>query len=159
MNCDCSSASGMEDCRKPQKVSAPTSSKPSGTRAVIEGTRRRRQTQSAGSGRPRDYHTIVGGSAPPDAKGDDNHLVCRLLAAAILVVFASLNALDGICCPDGCTHERESTSQQHGDHSGDGSCMLCLGSIDSAAVPGSRSIWHCHDSRRTLAIRDPSSTN
>ena len=53
---------------------------------------------------------------------------------AILVVFASLNAIDGICCPDGCTHERESTSQQQSDHSGDGSCMLCLGSIVSAAV-------------------------
>ena len=59
----------------------------------------------------------------------------RLLAAVILVVFASLNAIDGICCPDGCTHDRESTSQQHGDHSGDGSCMLCLGGIDSAAAP------------------------
>ena len=54
---------------------------------------------------------------------------------AILVVFASLNAIDGICCPDGCTHERESTSQQHGDHAGDGSCMLCLGGIESAAAP------------------------
>ena len=59
----------------------------------------------------------------------------RLLAAVILVVFASLNAIDGICCPDGCTHDRESTSQQHGDHSGDGSCTLCLGGINSAAAP------------------------
>ena len=71
-------------------------------------------------------------SAP---EAGDNHVVRRLLAVAILVVFASLNAIDGICCPDGCTHERESTSQQHGDHSGDGSCMLCLGGIDSAAAP------------------------
>jgi hypothetical protein len=61
--------------------------------------------------------------------------VRRLLAAALLILFASLNAIDGICCPDGCTHERESTLQQHGDHSGDGSCMLCLGGIDSAAAP------------------------
>ena len=59
----------------------------------------------------------------------------RFLAVAILVVFASLNAIDGICCPDGCTHERELTSQQHGDHAGDGSCMLCLGGIDSDAAP------------------------
>ena len=71
-------------------------------------------------------------SAP---EAGDNHVVRRLLAVAILVVFASLNAIDGICCPDGCTHERESTSQQHGDHSGDGSCTLCLGGIDSAAAP------------------------
>jgi len=54
---------------------------------------------------------------------------------AILVVFASLNAIDGICCPDGCTRQRESASQQQSDHSGDGSCMLCLGSIVSAPAP------------------------
>ena len=59
----------------------------------------------------------------------------RFLAVAILVVFASLNAIDGICCPDGCTHEREATSQQHGDDAGDGSCMLCLGGIDSPVAP------------------------
>ena len=44
-------------------------------------------------------------------KPEDNELVRRLLAAAILILFASLNAIDGICCPDGCTHECESTSQ------------------------------------------------
>ncbi len=54
---------------------------------------------------------------------------------AILVVFTSLNAIDGICCPDGCTQERESTSQQRGDHAGDGNCMLCFGSVDSAVAP------------------------
>ena len=60
----------------------------------------------------------------------------RLVAAAILVLFASLNAIDGIRCPDGCAHERESASQQpHGDHAGDGSCMLCLGGIDGAVGP------------------------
>jgi hypothetical protein len=53
----------------------------------------------------------------------------------ILVVFASLNAIDAICCPDGCTHERESASEQQGDHAGDGSCMLCLGGIDAVAAP------------------------
>jgi hypothetical protein len=70
-----------------------------------------------------------------DPEADDNQFVRRLLAAAILMVFTSLNAIDGICCPDGCTHERESISQQHGEHSVDGSCMLCLGGIDSAAAP------------------------
>ena len=68
-------------------------------------------------------------------KEEDNHRVRRLSAVAILVVFASLNAIDGIYCPDGCTHERESASQEHGDLSGDGTCMLCLGGIDSAAGP------------------------
>ena len=28
----------------------------------------------------------------------------------MLVVFASLNAIDGICCPDGCTHEEKASS-------------------------------------------------
>jgi hypothetical protein len=70
-----------------------------------------------------------------DSESGDNQVVRRLLAVAILIVFASLNAIDGICCPDGCTHERESTLQQQGDHAGDGSCMLCLGGIDSAAAP------------------------
>ncbi len=73
--------------------------------------------------------------ARSDQEAGDNRIVRRFLAVAILVVFASLNAIDGICCPDGCTHEGESTSQQQSDHSGDGSCMLCLGSIVAAAVP------------------------
>jgi hypothetical protein len=64
-----------------------------------------------------------------------NRIVRRFLAVAILVVFASLNAIDGICCPDGCTHPSESTSPQQNDHSGDGSCMLCLGGIVSAEAP------------------------
>ena len=77
------------------------------------------------------HHTSVGQHVTLRETGD-NQVVRRFLAVAILVVFASLNAIDGICCPDGCTHERESTSQQQSDHAGDGSCMLCLGSIVSA---------------------------
>ena len=80
------------------------------------------------------HHTNVGQHVTLRETGD-NQVVRRFLAAAILVVFASLNAIDGICCPDGCTHERESTSHQQSDHAGDGSCMLCLGSIVSAEVP------------------------
>jgi hypothetical protein len=71
-------------------------------------------------------------SARSDPEAGHNQIVRRVLAVAILVVFASLNAFDAICCPDGCT---QSTSQQQSDHSGDGSCLLCLGSIVSAAVP------------------------
>ena len=56
----------------------------------------------------------------------------RLVAAAIVVLFASLNAVDGICCPDGCTHEQASTSQHNDRESSDGSCVLCLGGVESA---------------------------
>jgi hypothetical protein len=56
------------------------------------------------------------------------------LAAAILVLFASLNATDGVCCPDGCTHEEQSSSQKHSE-SGDGICLLCLGGVDASARP------------------------
>jgi hypothetical protein len=61
--------------------------------------------------------------------------VRRLVALVVVLVFASLISIDGICCPDGCTHEQEASSQQPAQHSGDGGCMLCLGSIDSAAAP------------------------
>ena len=61
-----------------------------------------------------------------------NQCVRRLVAAMILVLFASLNAIDGICCPDGCTHEQASTSQHHDRKSSDGSCVLCLGGVESA---------------------------
>jgi hypothetical protein len=62
-------------------------------------------------------------------------VVRRLVALVVMLVFASLIATDGICCPDGCTHEQEASSQQPDQHSADGSCMLCLGGIDSAAAP------------------------
>jgi hypothetical protein len=51
----------------------------------------------------------------------------------MLVLFASLNAMDGVCCPDGCTHEEQSSAQQHKSESADGICMLCLGGVDSSA--------------------------
>jgi hypothetical protein len=57
--------------------------------------------------------------------------VRRLVAAAMLVLFASLNAIDGICCPDGCTDEEASTSQ-HNQESSDGACVLCRGGVESA---------------------------
>ena len=50
----------------------------------------------------------------------------------MLALFASLNAIDGICCPDGCTHERASTSQHNDRESYDGGCVLCLGGVESA---------------------------
>jgi len=59
--------------------------------------------------------------------------VRRLLAAVMLILFASLNAMDGVCCPDGCTHE-EQAPQQHKSESADGICVLCLGAVDSLAL-------------------------
>jgi hypothetical protein len=58
--------------------------------------------------------------------------VRRLLAAAVLTVFASLNAIDGICCPDGCTHEQSSTSQHDDRQSSNGACVLCVGGVESS---------------------------
>ena len=43
---------------------------------------------------------------PKVPRRDDNQFVRRLLAAVMLALFASLNAIDGICCPDGCTHDK-----------------------------------------------------
>ena len=57
----------------------------------------------------------------------------RLVAAAIVVLFASLNAIDGICCPDGCTREREATSQHTTGSRLTAACVLCLGGVESAA--------------------------
>ncbi len=59
----------------------------------------------------------------------------RLLAAAMLVLFASLNAMDGVCCPDGCTQEQQTPAQSHNPDASDGNCMLCLGGVDSSVRP------------------------
>lgn len=56
----------------------------------------------------------------------------RFLAASMLVLFALLNAMEGICCPDGCTREPQSLSQPHTPCPADGICMLCLGGVDSS---------------------------
>ena len=70
---------------------------------------------------------------PSDLAGaEDNQCVRRVVATAVLVLFVSLNAIDGICCPDGCTHEQTSTSQPHDRGSSDGTCVLCLGGVESA---------------------------
>jgi hypothetical protein len=58
--------------------------------------------------------------------------VRRLLAATLVALFASLNAVDGVWCPDGCTHEPASTSPHNDRQSSEGSCVLCLGGVESA---------------------------
>lgn len=73
-----------------------------------------------------------GGTGRIVLKADDNRFVRRLLAAVMLVLFASLNVMDGFCCPDGCTHEEQ--SQQHNSEFADGICLLCLGAVDSSAL-------------------------
>jgi hypothetical protein len=50
----------------------------------------------------------------------------------MLTLFASLNAIDGICCPDGCTHEQPSTSQHDDRQASDGTCVLCVGGVESS---------------------------
>ena len=57
----------------------------------------------------------------------------RVVAATLVVLFASLNAVDGICCPDGCTHDQASTSLHNDRESSEGSCVLCLGGVESSA--------------------------
>jgi hypothetical protein len=47
----------------------------------------------------------------------------------MLVLFAFLNAIDGICCPDGCTDEQQSAPQQHKPDSTAGICALCIGGV------------------------------
>jgi hypothetical protein len=67
-------------------------------------------------------HTSVGGVY--------NREVRRFAAILIVVVFASLNAIDGICCPDGCTHEQE-TSATSRTPSAEGMCLLCVGGVSN----------------------------
>jgi hypothetical protein len=71
-------------------------------------------------------------SRPRRQESAHNQCVRRLLAAAMLILFASLNAIDGICCPDGCTHEQSSTPQPHERQSSDGTCVLCVGGVESS---------------------------
>ena len=70
----------------------------------------------------------------PVLQTEHNELVRRFLAAATLIVFASLNAIDGTCCPDGCSHEQAATSQHDARQSSDGACVLCVGGVESSIV-------------------------
>ena len=56
----------------------------------------------------------------------------KLMATVLLVLFASLNAVDGVCCPDGCNDDRQSDAPRHDPESTNGICVLCLGGVDSA---------------------------
>jgi hypothetical protein len=54
--------------------------------------------------------------------------VRKFAAILMLVAFPSLNAIDGICCPDGCTHEETASSPLMGSATG-GICALCAGGL------------------------------
>lgn len=49
-------------------------------------------------------------------------------------MFASLNAVDAVCCADGCTHESAASAQQHPSAPDDSLCILCMGGIDSESA-------------------------
>jgi hypothetical protein len=57
--------------------------------------------------------------------------VRRFAAALVLVIFGSLNAIDGICCPDGCTHDREEFSRPSTPQADEGLCALCAGGLST----------------------------
>jgi hypothetical protein len=57
--------------------------------------------------------------------------VRKLAAILMLLIFASLNAIDGICCPDGCTHEQAASSIPSDPESAESSCILCVGGLKS----------------------------
>jgi hypothetical protein len=49
----------------------------------------------------------------------------------LLAVFASLNAIDGICCPDGCAHEEDQSSSPTLPLANSGICVLCVGGLNA----------------------------
>jgi hypothetical protein len=53
-------------------------------------------------------------------------VVRQSVAALLLAIIASLSAVDGVCCPDGCTQERQSSTFSP-QTSSDGACVLCVG--------------------------------
>ena len=52
------------------------------------------------------------------------------MAAVVLSIFTVLTSVDAVCCPDGCTNEKKTTDTSQ--HSGEGTCMLCLGGMDAS---------------------------
>ena len=58
----------------------------------------------------------------------------RFAAALLFVMLASLSTLDGVCCPDGCTHEKVPAHRE--SQSVGGLCLLCLGGMVSPEQHG-----------------------
>ena len=59
-------------------------------------------------------------------------LVLRLVAVALVVIIASVSAVDSVSCPDGCTDAP--ATEQHESDSSDVGCLLCAGSIEVTAA-------------------------
>jgi hypothetical protein len=59
--------------------------------------------------------------------------VTRSAASILIIVFLSLNVLDGVCCPDGCTDQQQSSAAPNPDRPNTG-CLLCAGGVNSVAA-------------------------
>jgi hypothetical protein len=82
-------------------------------------------------------HCLYKGNAcrphrPPRHTSYNRH-VRKLATILVLVMFASLNAFDGICCPDGCTHNQAASSSPSGG-STEGACVLCAGGLQGPVL-------------------------
>jgi hypothetical protein len=59
--------------------------------------------------------------------------VRRLLAALVLVVFATLATTDAVACPDGCPSANSTTAADHCNNAG--ICFFCTGGVVPATAP------------------------
>jgi hypothetical protein len=77
--------------------------------------------------------------ACPLGKCDDDARMawmCRLIAALILAVVASLQIADPLVCPDGCTDESRPTQPAPlSTHSAPGACLLCQSGLIADEIP------------------------
>jgi hypothetical protein len=64
----------------------------------------------------------------------DNREVRRFAVVLMIVLFALVNAIDGICCPDGCTHDQNAFSASEALHSIGGICVLCVGGLNRPVI-------------------------
>jgi hypothetical protein len=60
-----------------------------------------------------------------------NPRVRRLLAACLLVVFATLATMDAVACPDGCQTSGSSSAADQCSNSG--VCIFCTGGVVAVA--------------------------
>ena len=80
--------------------------------------------------------------------------VRRFAVVVMLVVFASLNAIDGICCPDGCTHEQTTSSAPIGASTG-GICVLCTGGLQGPVLENRAPTAAVRSDITRIAVPDP----
>jgi hypothetical protein len=56
--------------------------------------------------------------------------VRRFAAVTVLSLFAFFGAIDGVCCPDSCTHDQEASAVA-GAQGTDEICALCVGGLNT----------------------------